>query len=1233
MEESNNYGHRHPLLLLNENRLIIYGSDAVCNRCWNRASAPCFSCPEEGCWFFLDKVCAEAPLELSHPFHPHHPLLLIEDRSWSESNRCNYCGQNCGSLFYHCSCGLKFHVKCAVFTFNIAQNNFKELEHVTLVDPSIPTKNEDEEPGPFICDACGTSGNHAAYSCGPCDILIHKKCISLSRVIKSKWHDHRLSHTYFFYREYVGNLDCIICHQEVNAEHGSYACSKCNDIFHVNCVTKDEASYVIVENEDEEKEEYANSLIVLEWNDAGEAILVEHFKHDHPLRLGDRVSEHENKCCDGCLLPISVSFYSCSQCEFYLHKVCAELPKVKHVWHHRCPQPLVLTSNEGFECVKCDLFSNAFSYKCEKCDKYTCLRCVIALTPGARTCLGHKHNPLLFYTDYKGKCNACGKDDIEGMFRCKDCDICLDVKCFSLPITVQDKCDEHLLLLTDHDDNNYSESHFCDICEESRDPNLWFYHYEHCDTSADVKCVLGEYSFIKIGSIFEVKELEHPVTFVRKTYYYPNCSECGEPCLDFVLECPKPGCNYIHHASCPIGTSAVPVLCQHLNQLSLSLFCHLQRDGEEGEMEESNNYGHQHPLLLLNENSLIRDRFHSWCERCCKMISAPSFRCAEEGCRFYLHKVCAEAPLELTHPFHPPHPLLLMERECFDFSGNHRCNYCGQLCGGSFYHCSCGLKFHIRCAVFTLNIAQNNFNPFIPTKDGDEEDKYDECFRCWEPLAKYPYFFLDGGFGLHKKCTEFPLKMNHRCHRKHPLTLQLNSQGLLCALCQIDSTKRFFYSCSPCGLFFHAKCLSPSRTIEDKTHPHPFTLLWRQVPFICDACGTSGCHAAYSCGPCDILVHEKCISLPRVIKSKWHDHRLSHTYFLHREYVGILDCIICHKEVNAEHGSYACSKCNDIFHVNCVTKDEASYVIVENEDEEEEYANSLIVLEWNDAGEAIVVEHFTHDHPLRLHDRVSEHENKCCDGCLLPISSSFYYCSRCEFHLHKVCAELPKVKHVWHHDCPRPLVLTSNELVQCVKCDCVSNAFSYKCKRCDEYTCLRCVIALTPGARTCLGHKHNPLLFYTDYKGKCSGCGKDDVEGMFRCKDCDVCLDVKCFSLPITVQDKCDEHLLSLTDHDDNNYSESHFCDICEESRDPNLWFYHCVRCDTSTHVDCVLGECSFIVLGSIIQVGKHEHPLTFVKRAYHHPKYCSKCGKPCLDFALECTKPGCNYIRHALCP
>ncbi|MFQ6627967.1 hypothetical protein Gotur_007266, partial [Gossypium turneri] len=261
--------------------------------------------------------------------------------------------------------------------------------------------------------------------------------------------------------------------------------------------------------------------------------------------------------------------------------------------------------------------------------------CVIALTPGARTCLKHEH-PLRFYRQYEGKCNACSRFSWRA-FCCRDCNFVLHLRCFSLPITAQHKCDEHILSLTDHDDNDdnsYSENHYCDICEESRDPNHWLYHCATCDASAYDGCVLGEYPFLKLMSIYEEKDHPHPLTIVKK-YYHPDCDKCE----DLALECSKSECKYIVHWNCA----------------ALS-FPH-----EEGEMVEPENYGHQHPLLLLlNEEQLIdNQRGVADCSMCGEKVSAPCFSCAE-NCGFYLHKICADAPLKLNDPFHRDHPLDLM---------------------------------------------------------------------------------------------------------------------------------------------------------------------------------------------------------------------------------------------------------------------------------------------------------------------------------------------------------------------------------------------------------------------------------------------------------------------------------------------------------------------------------------------------------------------------------------------
>ncbi|KAK8490351.1 hypothetical protein V6N11_055639 [Hibiscus sabdariffa] len=55
---------------------------------------------------------------------------------------------------------------------------------------------------------------------------------------------------------------------------------------------------------------------------------IKHAYHDHNLTLtfsGGEIKDESQ--CDGCMRPISTPFYSCEQCQFFLHKLCAELPR------------------------------------------------------------------------------------------------------------------------------------------------------------------------------------------------------------------------------------------------------------------------------------------------------------------------------------------------------------------------------------------------------------------------------------------------------------------------------------------------------------------------------------------------------------------------------------------------------------------------------------------------------------------------------------------------------------------------------------------------------------------------------------------------------------------------------------------------------------------------------------------------------------------------------------------
>ncbi|XVF02917.1 hypothetical protein REPUB_Repub04eG0216000 [Reevesia pubescens] len=657
---------------------------------------------------------------------------------------------------------------------------------------------------------------------------------------------------------------------------------------------------------------------------------------------------------------------------------------------------------------------------------------------------------------------------------------------------------------------------------------------------------------------------------------------------------------------------------------------------------ESQYFGHEHPLAFSEDQSNHSEA--DQCSRCGEVMAGPSFSCAE--CEFYLHKKCAEAPSQIDHPFHRDHPLCLLPNPpaTAAYGGSFFCHFCGEDGKMFVYHCSCDIDLHIKCALFTYDIAEKNLgelnvidykDPLISDENDNKELESAKCFGCRQLLLDSVYYSLDCGFNLHKKCAELPFEINYPCHYKHPLILQFSAPTLSCIICHdTNNAIGFFYCCSPCNLVIHIACMSPPPTIEDKGHQHTFTLLFRQIPFTCDACGVEGNHVPYICLNRNLLVHKKCISLPRIVKCARHEHPIFHTYFHHRyDQSKNWDCVVCHDEVNTDHGSYYCSDCHFIVHVNCVIRFPKSYYIVEPD--EILHGNSALLsdisiesftaIERNKDGEATKIKHFSHVHDLILSDKIIE-DDKCCDGCTLSIMSPFYYCSDCDFFLHKICAELPKKKHFWAHLCQQLLTLVSGYNFRCRYCVYVCNGFGYKCDKCAKWICLRCI---APDTLTCEGHEH-PLAFYWKYEGQCNGCG-EKITQAYNCKECNFPLCMNCPILPLTIRHKCDEHLLALTYHDDNTYSKSHFCDICEEDRNPSHWFYSCAICDTSVHRECALGRYPFMKSGRIIEIENHPHSVALVKKMYYYPK-CFVCGDPCRDLAVECIESGCEYIAHWEC-
>ncbi|EOY18272.1 Cysteine/Histidine-rich C1 domain family protein, putative [Theobroma cacao] len=706
---------------------------------------------------------------------------------------------------------------------------------------------------------------------------------------------------------------------------------------------------------------------------------------------------------------------------------------------------------------------------------------------------------------------------------------------------------------------------------------------------------------------------EHALIFKEEPTHesdeYACCSGCGKVASGPSFSCME--CRFYLHKKC----AKVPSEIKHP----------FHRD-------------RNHNFKLLSSPPYEGTSLCCFCDKLCKNFV---YQCScglslHLDCASFSHKIAEKKFEEVDHIAHID-PLISSTEISNEELKNAKCYGCWKpLLDSAYFSLDCGFCLHRKCAELPLEINHSLHQPrsrlfyFHSSKlflqfDGTSL----RCQICRKTPRGLVYRCLDCKFVLHIECAEIPIKINLPYHRRHPFILQFNSEKFPCQNCQ-ETPKPFAYCCSSCKLAIHVECISPPLVIEDESHQHPFNLFWKQLPFFCDACGTPGTCISYICLTCGLTVHKKCISLPRVINLPRHKHPINHINFLGEDGLKKKRCRICDGKVNTDYGVYNCSSCNYICHVICAIEDYKSYIFDESKEIVEQSLGSIIsVIKESKVGNNVIateIRHFSHQHNLVLSDDIED--DKRCDGCILFISAPYYHCSQCDFFLHKSCAEVPRKMKLWFHIHQRPLTLISDFIFVCGVCNYECSGFAYKCELCKSYICLRCALVSSDHASE--GHKHR-LVFYENKSAQCNACGERSMVP-YWCSDCNFALHDKCLKLPHIARHKCDEHPLKLTYHEDNDYAQHHYCDICEKRRNSKNWFYSCTICDSSAHTDCVLQEYPFIKPGTTYKEGDHSHqPLVIVRKVYHYPD-CHICCKPCQDLALECAETGCNYIVHWKC-
>ncbi|GFY96172.1 hypothetical protein Acr_11g0004780 [Actinidia rufa] len=365
-------------------------------------------------------------------------------------------------------------------------------------------------------------------------------------------------------------------------------------------------------------------------------------------------------------------------------------------------------------------------------------------------------------------------------------------------------------------------------------------------------------------------------------------------------------------------------------------------------------FEHTNPLIIHNELPNLYGK-----EVCCiacryPLLSGPFYSCGEPNC--YVHKVCAEVPLELKHPLHSDHTLILVTgrpnffkkcKTCYTKSRRER-----------MYEClPCGFRLGLECASMALRIQHEcHPHPLIPLL----KPALFFCYACSNEHRGVSYQCSSCYFLVHESCASMPSTLKNS-HHNHPLTL---------SQCE--------------GFYLDVKCATLSALIKHEGHKHLLTPTEITNKPDCSVCSNMiYSYIAFKCDICDFIMHSDCAMLPPSLKHRYDKHPFVLTYYPLQDHPAEYYCEICEDEVNPKKWFYHCVECDQSIHLRCVQ----CY---------QEYSNIKFGASFKVKG---------HQHPLNFVQFSNEYGSRCNVVCGKRLHEYFSFsagfeCGSCEFKLH-----------------------------------------------------------------------------------------------------------------------------------------------------------------------------------------------------------------------------------------
>jgi hypothetical protein len=530
-----------------------------------------------------------------------------------------------------------------------------------------------------------------------------------------------------------------------------------------------------------------------------------HKLHEHPLIFIEdlKVEGEKEVICKICEEPPSGPGYKCSECNFFCHKSCFDLPdEIQHPLHPnhslfiRPPAGLLRYCDACGKCCR-----GCFIYWCgrKQCDFSLDTKCASRWQVNKNDCLQHAYIPFLKQIMFI--CEACGEKGSDIGCLCSICQLLVHTKCASLPRTIEIADHDHGLTLT-YPVHRQAKEHANILCKL-------------CSKEVSTKCA---------------------------SYYCHKCSYVAHLICarlrDFGEDRESASTGYIGH---------VTGLIKDINRV----------ENEKGRPREIKHFSHEH-VLILNYEELVDAKL---CDGCMQYISPPFYSCAQ--CSFFLHNICSKLPTNARHLLLPSTSFTLLSQAPFS-DGVFECVSCKQYRHGFAYGFGSRGKtfFDIQCFAIQKSLQHEcHQHSLFFDKNSNKNCKFSRdrgvlvcsicnfalCLRC----ATLPLV-------VNHKYDDHPLKLTYSAEDK--------SGECYCLICEkVRNPNHLFYFCAECDFPAHPECaigkysyIKFGKTYKDEHHKHPFTFVPKtEYSSPCDACNLPFDGVALECTQCKLTVHPR----------------------------------------------------------------------------------------------------------------------------------------------------------------------------------------------------------------------------------------------------------------------------------------------------------------------------------------------------------------------------------------